>query len=187
MYFDHSLSHNTFLILPSTMAQFHSFSLLRKKQNKTKEQQWKEHTYSQVCAHTHTCTHPAKKPKHGIHFVLASDSSLWGLPWSVVDITSVIPQKKTDFLSPNSYQLQIASWLGMRHCAYFYLLVLGICLAWMFSDLRCVITVSVDSNGHHSSCVWEMLFLWTPPSLLTPMFFLPPLPHIHWSPEGMLW
>lgn len=102
-------------------------------------------------------------------------------------ITSITPQKKTDFLSSNSYQLQIASWLGMRHCAYFPLLVLGLGLTLMVSDLRHAVTVSVSSNGHQPCCVWETLCLWTPPSLLTLTFFLSPLPHIPWSPEEMLW
>lgn len=144
------------------------------------------HTHTSVCTYTHMHTSCQETKTWnpfcvGLWFILVRSALQCG--WH----TSVVPQKKTDFLSPNSYQLQIASWLGMRHCAYFHLLVLGICLAWMFSDLRCVITVSVNSNGHHSCCVWEMLFLWTPPSLLTPMFFLPPMPHIHWSPEGTLW
>lgn len=74
MYFDHSLSPNTFPILPLHKGSI-SFLFSLKKQNKTKEQQQKR-THTCVCAHTRTCTHPAKKPKHGIPFVLASDTSL---------------------------------------------------------------------------------------------------------------
>lgn len=36
-----------------------------------------------------------------------------GLPWGVVDVSSVTPLTKVDFPSPNSHQLHIASWLGL--------------------------------------------------------------------------
>lgn len=36
-----------------------------------------------------------------------------GLPWGVVDVSSVTPLTTVDFPSPNSHQLHIASWLGL--------------------------------------------------------------------------
>lgn len=41
--------------------------------------------------------------------VLANYSWVWGLLWTVVDVTSNTPLEKTDFLIASRYQLQTAS------------------------------------------------------------------------------
>lgn len=46
---------------------------------------------------------------------------------SVVDRPSETSVEKTDFPLPRRYQLQIALWLGVGHCVYFFS-VLGLCL-----------------------------------------------------------
>lgn len=44
--------------------------------------------------------------------VLCSAASR-GLPWGVVNVSSVTLLNKVAFPSPNSHQLHIASWLGL--------------------------------------------------------------------------
>jgi hypothetical protein len=48
-------------------------------------------------------------PGHWVTLVLSNYSWEWGLTWSVVTILGVISLKTTNFLSPSSYQMAIAS------------------------------------------------------------------------------
>lgn len=50
---------------------------------------------------------------------------------SVVDGPSEPSMEKIDFPLPRRYQLQIASWLGVGLCVYFFFSVLGLCLVCM--------------------------------------------------------
>ena len=79
----------------------------------------------------------------------------------MLDILSVTLLEKTDFLSPSSCQLQIASRLGVGLGVHFL----------FFAGLMHAATVSV-SQFMDQACVWKMLFPWSPPSLLALTFFL---------------
>lgn len=68
-----------------------------------------------------------------------------GLPWSVVDLPSVTWLKKIKFSFPGSYQLQIALWLGIGHCAHPFS-VLGFCLVWACTGL-CLLPQSLTSSA----------------------------------------
>ena len=55
---------------------------------------------------------------------------VWGPTLCVVGIFNESPLEKTNFSFMNSYQLDIASWLGVGDCVCFSLSVLGPRLAW---------------------------------------------------------
>lgn len=68
------------------------------------------------------------KIKTSVCSVLASYSWAWGLHWSVVDIRSITPLKKTSFSSSSNFQLWIASWLAVGLCACLLSSMLWFCL-----------------------------------------------------------
>lgn len=70
-----------------------------------------------------------KYPKHGIQFVLATALSVWGLLWSMVDVTSVTSLRNQIFPFLASYCLQIVYWLGVNFVPTSPLLCSD-CLAW---------------------------------------------------------
>lgn len=98
----------------------------------------------------------------------------WQLPWRVVDKPGVTPFEVTDFPFPSIYQLQIASWLQLGHCAHFFFFILGFCLARTCVGLVCAVTFSVCSCVQAPCCFWKMLGFWShsPPLLLQPLCLL---------------
>lgn len=82
--------------------------------------------------------------------MLPNYSCSWGLPWSLVDISSNISLKN----SPRSYQPWIASLLGVG----LSLLDAGIFLLWACTCILHALTASVSSDVHLPCCVWKTLF-----------------------------
>lgn len=83
---------------------------------------------------------PKQSRKKLILFVLANRAGAWGLPWSVVDISSVTPLEQTDFHNPTRYQLQITSWVELGLCVHFPFSILGCGLVWTCTSLPRAVT-----------------------------------------------
>lgn len=78
------------------------------------------------------------------------------LPWSVADIPSEKPLKKTDVPLSSSYQLQISSWQELDYVPTFSSSCWNVCLSvWHFSCPVHALTVSVSSYAHLPCCVWK--------------------------------
>jgi hypothetical protein len=81
------------------------------------------------------------------------------LTWSMVNISREISLDKTGFSFAGGYQLQIASWLGVRVHVYLPLSVLESHLAWICADLRHATMVSVSSHAHNPVVSGRYYFL----------------------------
>lgn len=96
-----------------------------------------------------------------VQFVSANHSWAWGLPWTVVNISSVTSLQKTDFSSPGDYQLMIVFWLGGGNS------VLSLLGAWILPCICSVLPAMISVSSHIPCCIWKTLL---------PSRYAPPLP-----------
>lgn len=100
-------------------------------------------------------------------------------------VPSVAPLEKTDFPLSISFQLQVASWLGVGPYIHSPFLYWNFCVVSIVcTGLMCSITISVSLHMYQFCYVWKVVFPWHHPPSIALIIFLPPLCHRSLTLEG---
>ena len=117
-------------------------------------------------------------------FVLVIYCWAWVLTWNVIFIPSKHPLEKTKFCFARSYQLEMASWLGIGAHAYFSSQHWD--PVWLEPVQALYAPIVSVSSLYTSSVVFGTLCPWCHPSVLALMFYLL-LPIVPWDLIGGVW
>lgn len=109
---------------------------------------WNSSRFSPTFVSTQLCVLSLKISAHGVQFLLVYYSWEWSLLWSVVDMQSITPLKKTDFSSLSNNHLPIEPWVHMELHAHCLSPCLDFYLNWAQTCLVHAATDSVSSDVH---------------------------------------
>lgn len=116
-------------------------------------------SYSSIPTQVLSDPPPTPEPPNFMFFLFPKTDTQFNLCWITTpehgSCPRVTPLKKTDVLSPGSYQLQVTSWLGVGFQAQLPASVLDFGLAWVSTGAMRAIPVSVSSSVHLFCRIWK--------------------------------